>query len=56
MTAVTRHGSVFIVHGWQKLAIVGHAGVAGFLAQLGVPLSAVSAALLIGVELLGGPA
>jgi putative oxidoreductase len=47
-------GTVFVMHGWQKLAVMGHAGVTGFLTQLGVPFPAVSAALLIAVELGGG--
>lgn len=47
-------GTVFVMHGWQKLAVMGHAGVAGFLTQLGVPFPGVSAALLIAVELGGG--
>jgi putative oxidoreductase len=47
-------GSVFVMHGWQKLAVLGHSGVAGFLGQLGVPFPAVGAALLVAVELGGG--
>ena len=46
-------GLVFVMHGWQKVT-TGHAGVTGFLTQLGVPLPEVSAALLIAVELGGG--
>jgi putative oxidoreductase len=47
-------GLVFVAHGWQKLAIFGHAGVTGFLASLGVPFPAASAVLLTGAELAGG--
>lgn len=47
-------GLVFVMHGWQKLAGFGHVGVTGFLTQLGVPFPAVSAALLMAVELGGG--
>jgi putative oxidoreductase len=36
-------GVVFIAHGWQKLAINGVAGTAGFFRHIGVPLPAVSA-------------
>ena len=45
---------VFIAHGAQKLFVVGYPGVTGFLASLGMPFPAVSAALLIAVELGGG--
>jgi len=47
-------GVVFVMHGWQKLFVLGHAGVAGFLSQIGVPFPAVSAVLLTAVELGGG--
>ena len=47
-------GSVFVMHGWQKLTVIGYDGLVGFLTQLGVPVPAVSAALLIAVELGGG--
>jgi putative oxidoreductase len=47
-------GVVFVMHGWQKATVMGHAGVAGFLGSLGVPLPSVSAALLIATELGGG--
>lgn len=45
---------VFIAHGAQKLFVVGYPGVTGFMASLGMPFPAVSAALLIAVELGGG--
>lgn len=47
-------GSVFVMHGWQKLVVLGPAGVAGFLGSAGVPLPGLNALLLITVELLGG--
>ena len=47
-------GIVFMAHGLQKLLVLGVAGVAGFLTQLGVPFPGVNAALLIGTELIGG--
>ncbi len=47
-------GVVFVMHGWQKLALFGHAGVTGFLTQLGVPFPGVNAVLITAVELGGG--
>lgn len=47
-------GVVFVMHGWQKLAVFGHAGVTGFLTQLGVPFPGVNAVLITAVELGGG--
>jgi putative oxidoreductase len=47
-------GLVFVMHGWQKLAVIGLGGVAGFLSQLGVPFPAVNAVLITGAELGGG--
>lgn len=47
-------GLVFVMHGGQKLFLLGHAGVTGFMASLGLPMPAVSAALLIAVEFVGG--
>ena len=47
-------GTVFVMHGWQKLSVMGLAGVAGFLTTLGIPVPSVSAALLIAAELGGG--
>ena len=47
-------GIVFLAHGWQKISHMGIHGVAGFLGMLGIPIPAVSAAVLIAVEFLGG--
>jgi putative oxidoreductase len=47
-------GVVFVMHGWQKLAVFGHAGVTGFLTQLGIPFPGVNAVLITAVELGGG--
>ena len=47
-------GIVFTVHGSQKLFTLGYAGVTGFFTQAGIPLPAVSAAIVIAVEFLGG--
>lgn len=49
-------GLVFIAHGAQKAFLLGHAGVAGFLATLGMPAPSIAAALLIAAELGGGAA
>jgi len=55
-TAILRVGVgvVFLVHGAQKLFVIGMPGVAGFLGSLGVPLPMLSAIVVSGVELLGG--
>jgi len=47
-------GVVFIMHGWQKMVVFGHAGVTGFLASIGVPLPGVNAVILTAVEFGGG--
>ena len=47
-------GFTFFMHGWQKLFVFGHAGVTGFMTQLGIPFPAVSAVLVTAVELAGG--
>jgi putative oxidoreductase len=47
-------GSVFVMHGWQKLVEFGPAGVAGMLGSMGVPLPGLNALMLIAVELIGG--
>ena len=47
-------GVVFIMHGGQKLFVMGPSTVAGFLAAIGMPWPSVSAALLIAAELGGG--
>jgi putative oxidoreductase len=47
-------GVVFVMHGWQKVTTIGHAGFAGFLASMGVPFPAAFAAIVIAVELGGG--
>jgi putative oxidoreductase len=47
-------GIVFVMHGGQKLFVYGHAGVAGGMAALGLPLPGLSAALITAVELAGG--
>lgn len=47
-------GIVFLMHGWQKLAMMGIGGFAGFLGQLGVPGAEVAALVVTAVEVIGG--
>ena len=47
-------GTVFIMHGGQKLLGLGPTAVAGFLGTLGVPFPALNAWLVIAAELGGG--
>lgn len=47
-------GIVMVAHGSQKLFTFGHAGVTGAMSQMGLPLPAVSAALIIAAEFGGG--
>lgn len=47
-------GGVFAAHGAQKLFSFGIPGVAGFLAQAGIPFPTLSAAAVTITELLGG--
>lgn len=47
-------GVVFLMHGTQKLFVFGLAGTADIMGKLGIPLSALAAAIVIAAELLGG--
>lgn len=47
-------GVVFVMHGWQKLAIYGVSGVAAGFGQLGFPAPMANAVLITAVELIGG--
>jgi putative oxidoreductase len=47
-------GVVFAAHGGQKLFVMGIGNVTGFFTQAGVPLPAVSAPLVAGIEFFGG--
>jgi|SRR6185369_2621062 len=47
-------GIVFITHGSQKLFTYGMHGVAGSFTQMGIPLPAISSAVVTLVEFLGG--
>jgi putative oxidoreductase len=47
-------GGVFVAHGLQKLLVFGLGGLAGFMAQQGIPLPYPSAVAVTAAELLGG--
>ncbi len=47
-------GIVFLMHGGQKLFILGFAGVAAFMGSLGIPAPALAGPLVALVEFLGG--
>jgi putative oxidoreductase len=47
-------GVVFVMHGWQKAFVYGHAGVTGAMASLGLPFPGLNATLITTVELGGG--
>ena len=47
-------GLIFVMHGGQKLFVMGVDGVAGFFGQIGIPFAYASALLVTAVELLGG--
>lgn len=47
-------GVVMFMHGYQKFFMMGLDGVTGFFTQIGVPLPAVAAPLVAGLELVGG--
>lgn len=47
-------GLVFVMHGGQKLFVMGMDGLAGFFGSVGIPFAYASAVLVTAVELLGG--
>ena len=47
-------GVVFLVHGYQKLFLMGFDNVAGFFGSLGIPLPMVAAIVVTLLELFGG--
>ncbi len=47
-------GIIFLAHGWQKLFGMGFHGTAGMFGAMGVPMPAVSSAIVTLVECLGG--
>jgi putative oxidoreductase len=47
-------GIVFLIHGFQKLFLMGFGGVAEFLGSLGVPAPGLFAVIVTLVEFLGG--
>jgi putative oxidoreductase len=47
-------GVVFVMHGWQKIFVFGHAGLTGFFESVGIPFASVNAVIVPAVELGGG--
>ncbi len=47
-------GPIFIAHGGQKIFVMGHTQVAGFMTNLGIPMPEVAAWLLMLTEFVGG--
>lgn len=47
-------GGIFVIHGAQKLFVMGLPGFAGMLAQIGIPLPNAAAVVVALVEFVGG--
>jgi putative oxidoreductase len=47
-------GLVFVMHGGQKLFVLGLEGTTAFMAQVGIPFPGLAAGVVTMVELLGG--
>ena len=49
-------GTIFLVHGGQKLFIFGLAGTADIMGKIGIPVPTLAAGIVIATEILGGVA
>jgi putative oxidoreductase len=47
-------GCIFLVHGAQKVFVIGHAGVAGMFTKMGIPMPAFTSLVVTWLEFLGG--
>lgn len=47
-------GTVFVVHGWQKVFDIGLGGVTGLFESIGIPFAGLNALVVMTVELGGG--
>ena len=47
-------GTVFLMHGGQKLFVFGLTGTADIMGKIGIPVPALAATVVIAVELVGG--
>jgi putative oxidoreductase len=47
-------GCIFVVHGAQKVFVMGHAGVTGMFTKMNIPLPAFTSLVVSWVEFLGG--
>ena len=47
-------GIVFVMHGWQKMFVFGHAGLTGYFQSVGIPFASLNAVIVTAVEFGGG--
>lgn len=47
-------GLIFVMHGYQKLFLMGLSGTTGFMDSLGIPAPQIAAVMVTALELLGG--